>query len=390
MRAWIVTRKALREVRREPVMVALTLAFAPALVLLYLMVFPETAPTYGVVVVDADQGATDDDGEPVTAGEDVTAALQALVDADGQAVLTVRTAESVDAARELVADRDAEAILVLPADFSARAVALWRDPDAGPVRYTLSGDLTSATYLVTAVLTDSAMQGAVAELTGRSAPVQVTEEPLGGSGSRSEFELYVPGLIVFSVIMLVFLAAMAVAREFESGGMRRLRLTRMTGADYVIGTSAALTLLGGSAVALTFGTAWLCGFRSQGPMWVGGLLLGLTTLSVIGVGLMTAALARTVVKAFVIANFPLAVLMFFSGAMFPMPRITWFEIAGHPVGPFELLAPTHAVTGLTRVFTMGDGLGDVWFEVAALVVLTAACLIGGIGMLRRAAAPRSG
>jgi ABC-2 type transport system permease protein len=388
MRAWIVARKALREVRREPVMVALTLVFGPALVLLYLMVFPETAPSYGVVVVNADQGVPADDGAPVTAGDDVAAALRALVDADGKAVLVVRTAESVDAARDVVEDREAEAILVLPADFSARVRALADAADAGPVRYTLSGDLTSAKYLVTAVLTDSAMQASVAELTGRSAPVQVTEEPLGGSGTRSEFELYVPGLIVFSVILLVFLAAMLVAREFESGGMRRLRLTRMTGADYVVGTSAVLTLLGGSAVALTFLTAWLCGFRSQGPMWVGGLLLGLAALSVIGVGLMTAALARTVVKAFVLANFPLAVLMFFSGAMFPMPRITWFKFAGHPVGPFELLAPTHAVTGLTRVVTMGDGFGDVLFEVAALVLLTAGCLLGGVWMVRRAAAQR--
>jgi hypothetical protein len=68
-----------------------------------------------------------------------------------------------------------------------------------------------------------------------------------------------------------------------------------------------------------------------------------------------------------------------------MPRITWFEVAGHPVGPFELLAPTHAVTGLTKVFTMGDGLGDVWFELAALVVLTAISLLGGVLLLRRAA-----
>lgn len=387
MKTWIVARKALREVRREPVMVALTLVFAPALVLLYLMVFPETAPSYGVVVVDADRGATAADGTGIVAGDDVIAALRGFAGADGKTALVVRTAESVDAAREVVADREAEAILVLPADFSERVAALAADADAGPVPYTLSGDLTAPKYLVAAVLTDSAVQGEVAELTGRSAPAQATEEALGGSATRSEFEIYVPGLIVFSVIMLVFLAAMLVAREFESGGMRRLRLTRMTGTDYVVGTSAVLTLLGASAVALTFLTAWACGFGSKGPLWVAGLLLLLATLSVVGVGMVTAALARTVVKAFVIANFPLAVLMFFSGAMFPMPRITWFEIAGHPVGPFELLAPTHAVTGLSKVVTMGAGFGDVWFELVSLVILTTICLLTGARMLRTPTRP---
>ncbi len=376
MRARIIARKTLREVWREPVMVVLTLVFAPAIVLLYLMVFPETAPTYGVVVVDQDGGP---------AAAEVRTALHGLRGAEGNAALEVSDAATVADAREAVADHEASVVVVLPEGFSARVAALASEADAQPVPYTVSGDLTSPTYLVAAVLTDAAVQQEVTALTGRSPLVDVTEEALGGSATRSEFEVYVPGLMVFAVIMLVFLSAMVVAREFESGGMRRLRLTRMSGADYVIGTSVVLAVLGAAAVALTFVTAWACGFRSQGPMWVAGLLLALATLSVIGVGLVTAAVTRTVVKAFVVANFPLAVLMFFSGAMFPMPRITWFTIAGHPMGPFELLPPTHAVTGLSKVVTMGAGLGEVLVELVALLVLTAASLGTGVWLLRRAA-----
>ena len=48
--------------------------------------------------------------------------------------------------------------------------------------------------------------------------------------------------------------------------------------------------------------------------------------------------------------------------------------------------------GVRRLrLTRMTGTDDVvWFEIAALVVLTAACLIGGVGMLRRAARPRAG
>ncbi len=382
MRAWIVLRKAARELRREPVMVALTLVFAPAMVILYQLVFPEVGASYQVVVVDEDTpGAVPD------AAAQVVEALRSGTAADGGALLDIRTSPSREDARATVERRDAAALVVLPAGFSQAVAALAHDADAPPASYTLSGDLTSSGYLVAAVLVDAGVQQVVADATGRAPAVVLTEEALGDSAGRSEFELYVPGLMVFAVIMLVFLAAMVVAREFESGGMRRLRLTRMTGGEYLVGTTAVLTALGGVAVLLTVATAAALGFSSAGPMWVGALALVLATLSVVGVGMAVAAVTRTVVKAFVVANFPLAVLMFFSGAMFPMPRVTWFELAGHPIGPFELLAPTHAVTVLNRVVTLGASAGDVAVDLGLLAALTAAYLGVGVVLLRRAARP---
>lgn len=382
MRTWIVLRKAARELRREPVMVALTLVFAPVMVVLYQMVFPEVGAGYQVVVVDEDEP-----GQAPDAAAQVVEALRAGTAADGGALLDVRTAATREDARDAVERRDAVALVVLPAGFSEAVAALADDASAPAATYTVSGDLTSSGYLVAAVLVDAGVQQAVADATGRTPAVVPVEEALGDSAGRSEFEVYVPGLMVFAVIMLVFLAAMVVAREFESGGMRRLRLTRMTGGEYLVGTTAVLTALGGVAVLATVGTAAALGFTSAGPMWVAALALVLATLSVVGVGMAVAAVTRTVVKAFVVANFPLAILMFFSGAMFPMPRVTWFELAGRPFGPFELLAPTHAVTVLNRVVTLGASAGDVLIDLGFLAALTAAYLAVGVALLRRAARP---
>lgn len=382
MRTWIVLRKAARELRREPVMVALTLVFAPVMVVLYQMVFPEVGAGYQVVVVDEDEP-----GQAPDAAARVVEALRAGTAADGGALLDVRTATNREDARDAVERRDAVALVVLPAGFSDAVAALADDASAPAATYTVSGDLTSSGYLVAAVLVDAGVQQAVADATGRTPAVVPVEEALGDSAGRSEFEVYVPGLMVFAVIMLVFLAAMVVAREFESGGMRRLRLTRMTGGEYLVGTTAVLTALGGVAVLATVGTAAALGFTSAGPMWVAALALVLATLSVVGVGMAVAAVTRTAVKAFVVANFPLAILMFFSGAMFPMPRVTWFELAGRPFGPFELLAPTHAVTVLNRVVTLGASAGDVLIDLGFLAALTAAYLAVGVALLRRAARP---
>ncbi len=379
--------KTLREVWRDPLTLALTLVFAPAFVLLYFAVFPQMAPSYRLVVVDRDAPVTAADGHTLAAGHDVRAALAASRDASGRPLLRVSTAPDRRRAEELIRRHQASAILVLPEGFSRSVASLAGTASSSaasstPVSYTLAGDLSQPGYLVTAVLTDAAVQGYVQRATGIAGPVRPVEEAVGGAGTRTDFELYVPGLIVFSVILLVFLAAMTVTREIESGAMRRLRLTRMTASEYLAGTSGVLGLVGIAGVLVTFGTAWLCGFRSQGPFWVAMLVLAVTTLSVIAVGMMVAAVSRTVARAFVIANFPLGLLMFFSGSILPMPRVTWLTLGGHPLGPFELLAPTHAVTALNRVLTDGAGFAGVRFELIALSLLTAIYFVCGVALLR--------
>ncbi len=384
MRAIWVFRKVLRETRRDLLVVALTLIFAPVFVILYYVAFPSWSPAYRVALVNRDTGAARADGGTLRAGEDVIDALAGARDGAGREVVRVSVVESEAEAQRLLERREASAVVVLGADFSGDLVAMRENPASGrPTSVTMRGDLSSPGYAVTAVLAAATIDRYVRETTGRAGPLEVVEQPLGGSGTRSEFELYVPGILVFSVIMLVFLAAMTVARESESGAIRRLRLTRMTAFDFLAGTSAVLLLIATAGVLLTFGTALALGFHSLGPVWVAILVTAVTALSVIGVGMMVAAWARSVTQAFVIANFPLGLLMFFSGAMFPIPHTTLFHLAGRPVGPVDLLPPTHAVNALNKIFTLGAGIGDATFELTALAVLTVVYFAAGVALLHR-------
>jgi ABC-2 type transport system permease protein len=63
--------------------------------------------------------------------------------------------------------------------------------------------------------------------------------------------------------------------------------------------------------------------------------------------------------------------MFFSGAIYPLPRIEVMEIAGRSIGLYDIIPPTHAVVALNKVLTLGAGLGDVLYELIALLVLSA-------------------
>jgi ABC-2 type transport system permease protein len=157
----------------------------------------------------------------------------------------------------------------------------------------------------------------------------------------------------------------------------------MTATDYLGGVTLALVLVGIVSVILAFLTALALSFRSQGPLWLGMLILTAASLSTIGIGLVIACFSKTVTQAFLIANFPLGLMMFFSGAIYPIPRVPLFNLFGHSIGLYDILPPTHAVIALNKVLTLGAGLRDVVYELAALVVLSGLYFGIGVWLFRR-------
>ena len=248
---------------------------------------------------------------------------------------------------------------------------------------TYGGDLSNTYYMIGANMALTTVDAYVQKATGQRPLVNYVELPMGASATRTEFETYVPGTLIFSVILLIFLASMTVAREIETGSLRRLQLTPMTSFDLLGGITLALLLVGALASILSFLVALALGFHSQGPIWVAILVSVVASLSVIGLGMVVASLTRSVSQAFVVANFPLGLMMFFSGVIFPMPAVRLFTIAGHAVSPYDILPPTHAVVALNKILTLGASLGDVAYELTALIILSALYFFVGVWLFQR-------
>jgi ABC-2 type transport system permease protein len=68
---------------------------------------------------------------------------------------------------------------------------------------------------------------------------------------------------------------------------------------------------------------------------------------------------------------PFFILMFFSESMMPLPKVTLFHLAGHAVYVNDVLPTSLTVRAFGRILNHGAGLGDVWFELAGILVLTA-------------------
>jgi ABC-2 type transport system permease protein len=379
MRLFNVVLKNFWEQKRDLWVLGLSLAFAPLFVVIYYLMTGGTGSTaYSILVINRDQPAALADGTTLAAGKDVIGGLQAMAYKSGNPLLKISLVDDQARAETLVRDRQAALLLILPEDFST-ALAAYRAGDTSTApQVTLRGDMTNPAYTIAAVLALTVVDNYANTVTHAPRPVALHEAPLGASSSRSEFENYIPGLLVMAVILMVFQAAMMPARDIESGALRRLRLTPITSFEYLGGLSIWLALIAALSVILTFVVAVALGFRSQGPLWVATLVDLLAALSIIGIGLIVACLSKTVAQAFVIANFPLGVLMFLSGAAFPLPRPVLFTLFGHGLSYADFLPPTYAVIALNKIFTLGAGASEVAFELVALALLTA--LYFGIGV----------
>jgi len=383
MRFLSVFIKSVREQFRNLLVLALTLVFAPVFVFAYWLFFPaEGSTAYRVLIINEDAGVQID-GQTYHAGEEVTNAIARVTYASGSPLLTVREVASFTEAEALLRDRNGVVYFLFPEDFSRQLAAKKAGDPSATTELVFGGDLTNPYYPIAAILATSAVDSYVQQVAGTTPPVQYVEQPLGGSGSRTEFETYIPGMFIFAVMMLVFAASMTVAREVENGTLRRLQITRMTAFDLLGGTSLTLVIVGVAAEMLAFGTAMALGFRSYGPLWVAILVGAVTSVSVIGVGMIVAAFSKSVSQAFVIANFPLGVFMFLSGAVFPIPPLTLFEIAGQPIGLCDFLPPRHAVVALNKILTLGAGLEEVAYELVALLVLSLLYFVIGTWVFQR-------
>jgi len=383
MKIWVIFLKTWREMRRDAWMLGLTLAFSPLFVLIYWVFTQGGSTSYTVLVVNHDQGASTGNSQVWYAGEEAIRMIEAVRYADGKPLLRVKLIENKEHAHPVLRDRAAVAFLVIPPDFSKTLMALKTGEGSDSVTIDFGGDLTNPYYMVGATLAISAVDNYIIQATGQQALVHYAEEALGASAARTEFEAYTPGILIFAVIMLIFLAAMVIAREIETGALRRLQITPMSSFDFLGGVTLAMVTLGTISVLLTFLTALALGFRSQGPIWAAVLVGSLTSLSIIGVGMIVACFARSVSQAFVIANFPLGLFMFFSGAIFPVTKIVIFQFAGHEIGLYDILPPTYAVVALNKILTLGAGLGDVAFELGALTVLSMFYFAVGVWLFQR-------
>ena len=380
MRWYVVFLKGIREQIREYWILVMTVMMAPLFIAIYFLMAETEDPEYDVILVNLDRGA-EYEGASLNLGDSIVTYAKVL--SGLEEMLNITALESREVAIKKLRNRKADVVLVLPEDLSA-SVAASPGSTGPPSSIELVGDVTQMEYIIGAVWSEELINRYILEVAKIRMPHTWTETTLGFSGTRTYFELYLPGLLILSIIMIIFSASAAMVRESESRTLERLRISRLTTLEFLSGISLVQILVALFSLLLAILTALLLGYKLL-PGTLGFILLIsiLTAFSMISFSLLVAAMCRSVKEVAIIGTFPLFLLMFFTGAAFPVPGGRLFTIGSYQVMLNDILSPKFAVEALNKVLIRGLEVKDTIPEIIALVVLTGLYFIIGTWAFRR-------
>ena len=369
MRWMAVFQKGVVEQIRDYWILIMIVVMAPLFIFIYFLMSETEESTIEVVVANLDTGLMDGT-KRVNLGDSLVTFHLQDAKAPGLPMLQVGTASDRDAAMEEVRNRRSDVGLVIPPGFTNQLM------DSGDKSGTLPeveliGDLTHMEYMVGAIWTEELVTRFVMEQVALSWPITWLETPVGYSGIRTEFDYYVPGLIILSIIMIIFSASAAIVREPETRTLERLKISRLTSFEFLAGTSLVQIIIALLSVLCALMTAILLDYTMVPGSFGFILLIGfLTTLSMISFSLLVAAMCRSIKEVAIIGTFPLFLLMFFTGAAFPISGGVLFTLGEFEVTLNGILSPTHAVEAMNKVLIRGLPIRETLPEMTALLVLT--------------------
>jgi ABC-2 type transport system permease protein len=198
----------------------------------------------------------------------------------------------------------------------------------------------------------------------------------------------VPGLLVFSLLFLIVSSASSLVQEDMHRTLTRFRLARVGGFELVAGVGLAQMVLAILEVATGFLLAVSLGYGRGTEMLQPTrviLLFGVAVLfsvPVIGLGMITAAFARTDGEAASLGSIFLVPLVFLSGILFPMPAIPLFTVFGRTVGLYDLMPSTLASEAIRKAVTLGD-VSSIGGPVAGILLQTVIILWIGAALYQK-------
>lgn len=354
--------KSIKEQVRQFWLVLLTILMAPFFVGIYYLMWESTQLSLNVAVVNHDIAT-----EGISHGDSF---YKWATDHQPDSIpIHFHTVNSTEAALKELENKKAETILIIPGSFSEKILEL-RSGSAVRVPFELSGDLSDPNYMLASIWAHEMIISYIQEAAGVELFYEFTETPAGLSGSLKEFDLYVPGLLILSIIMLMLTAAIAFVRESEHQTITRLKLAQVSQTKIITGITIVQVLIGLISILATLFLAGALGFDFKGSWGLFLLISILVCLSIIGFSLILAAITKTVNQILIVGNFPLFLFMFFTGVMMPIHGPTLFKMFGYDFTLPGLMSPYHAVHAIQKVSNYGAGFQDIWPELIALTGLT--------------------
>ncbi len=368
--------KTFKENLRDWKILIIAIVFAPFFVyLMYMYMGDSKTSLYNVVVIN-----NDDTG--VFSGE-LISEWENLKTEEGKSILEIRLVSDSATAKKMIRNREADLFVTIPHDFS-ESLRIFID---GKSRYidplTSYGDQANVKYLTAASFIDYLTYGYLGSKTGIELPMNMNYEYAGRGAITSEFDLYIPALLVLSIIMMLFTAGASIVREVEKDTVTRLALSKLTSPEFMAALSLNQIIIGLICLLLTLLAAFSVGYKTSGSIALLLLTGTVTCFSVISISIITACFIRTMFGLLTLGCFPFFILAFFSDSFMPLPKINLFSLAGNQIYLNDILPTATATRALNKILNYDSGLSEVLFELIWITVLAVIYFFIGTWLFKR-------
>ncbi|MFX0086536.1 MAG: ABC transporter permease [Candidatus Hodarchaeota archaeon] len=196
----------------------------------------------------------------------------------------------------------------------------------------------------------------------------------------SSFEItpvdqFIPGFIVFGILLGAASIGFIIGKERTHGTLDRLRISQIRPVEYLLGISVGQVIFLTLQIILMLLTAYFTGFKGRGnPIYA--IFLGiLSTIPVIGLGLLIAAMDKKGENAPGIAAVLSGPFGFLSGAFIPLPEVILIPNF-IPIGTggrralqlWDLNPFAQLVRALNRILLHQDNLNDLVPEIMLFMI----------------------
>jgi ABC-type multidrug transport system permease subunit len=378
MKTISIITKSLKEQIRSHWVLLLSLSMGPFFIFVYFLIMESSKTQFNVLIANNDTGVIAN-GQSINHGKDLTAYFKHYKMNTIAVPFKVTEVTDQISGVESVKNKKADALIVVHELFSQAIEKRKLNDSTAVPKVQFIGDLTNSNYLISTVVANEILNEYVLQVTHNKRIIEVGETALGTSATLSSFDMIVPGILIVSLIMLMFTASIAFVSEVENKTIMRLKLSRLTVIEFLGGISFVQLIVGVVSVLLTLLTALLLGFNYAGSIVIMIIIASLTSLSIIAFSLIIAAVTKSANEVLVVGNFPMFLFMFFTGAAFPLKSEALFTIAGYPINIQGLMTPTHAISALNKTLILNMDASSIATEVISILILTLLYfIIGGI------------
>lgn len=358
--------KSLKENIRNWKILVMTLLFAPFFLLLMKLFYGGSASVYKVGILNHDKG---------TSSIELTNTLKNYKGQAGSKMFKLTTISSNSELNSKIKEKELDIGICIPADYSQK---LLNKASPNPSIINFYGSTSNYHYTVAAVIADDIIKKQGFKAVKVTLPSTVSEIFIEKNQALNEFDSYVPGLLSLSVLMILFTASASIVNENDKKTIIRLKLSKLGAFNFLAGQCIVQAIVSVAATILSYCTALTLGYKSSGGFGIILVVAIVSSLSMVAISLLVASFLNTIFDVLTIGCFPFFIMMFFSGCMFPLPKVNLLTIGNHTFGITDVLPLTHTVNAFNKILTNGAGIYEVSFDIFMITLLTIIYFIIGL------------